>query len=120
MDARHTTAVVDNAGFSRRLKNAMDALGLKQIDVCRMTGIMPSSMNSYLKKGYIPRMATVIELARVLNVNPADLFDVGGNSSVPSAPSQEESRLLSSFRRLGDGDRKLVIRLAESLGRKNA
>lgn len=118
MNVRHAALVVDNAGFSKRLKGAMDALGLKQTDVCRMTGIMPSSMNSYLKKGYIPRMATVIELARVLNINPADLFDAGGDDNVPSAPSKEENRLLAGFRRLGDKDRELVIQLAESLGQK--
>ena len=64
-----------------RIKEAMDALGKKQADLMRETGLNRGTISRYLKGEVEPRMDAAHKLAAVLNVNEMWL----GGYDVPKA-----------------------------------
>ena len=62
------------ATISERLRCAMDARGLKQSDLVRITGIGKSSVCTYLTGEYEPKQKNIYKLAHALNVSEAWLM----------------------------------------------
>ena len=54
---------------ANRLRIAMQAIGKKQIDLVRETGIDKGSMSHYLKGRYEPKQDVIFNLAKALNVS---------------------------------------------------
>lgn len=58
-----------NAKTSDRLREAMTALGKKQADLVRETGLDRGSISSYLSGKYEPKQKAISKLAIALNVS---------------------------------------------------
>ena len=55
--------------FAERLKIAMNYRGVKQIQICRLTGIDRGTMSSYTNGKYKPKAKNVMLIANALKVN---------------------------------------------------
>lgn len=64
--------------FSRRLRMAMDKVGISQSELCKRTAIPKSAISQYLSGGFKPKQTRTAKLAEALNVSEAWLmgFDV--------------------------------------------
>lgn len=63
---------------SKRIKRALDLKGVRQSELCRITGIPKSAMSQYIKGTFEPRQDRVYLISKALNVSEAWLmgFDV--------------------------------------------
>lgn len=97
-----------------RIREALDLRGMKQADLCRMTGISKSSMSGYVSGRDDPKQDKIYAMAQVLGVNPAWLYGFSDerepreNMPVSSA----ERRMIVDFRKLDETDK---VRLLERL-----
>lgn len=55
--------------IGERLSTRMDELNLKQIDVCRMTGISKNAISNYVNNNRIPDTTSIYKLSKVLKVS---------------------------------------------------
>ena len=60
--------------FQTRLKQAMIKTGMRQIEVCRLTGISQSLLNKYLKGIADAKQGNLKKLSKALNVSPVWLM----------------------------------------------
>ena len=58
----------------KRITKALDIRGIKQVDLCKMTGIPKSSLSLYLKDAYEPKQDRIYKLAQTLGVSEAWLM----------------------------------------------
>lgn len=90
--------------FAQRLKKAMVEQGVKQAQLCEMTGISKSGISQYLSGLNIPRPATIKEIALALHI-PLEYFtgeieNENGNSNeihraVNNLPVQTAAKLMN-------------------------
>lgn len=115
---------------AERLKERMDELGLKQVDVVKLTGIDKGALSSYLSGKYEPKDKTIFKLAKVLNVNEMWLwgYDVpkerqerlsDDEITIPASMDEKASFTADIVVRLGDDDLfcesvKLLYKLEEN------
>lgn len=57
-----------------RIKDLMNMLGLKQIDICNKSGIQSSALSNYLNGTREPRMDAIIAICDAYNINPSWLI----------------------------------------------
>lgn len=83
---------------AERLREAMEARHMKQVDLVAQTGIGKSSISTYLAGEYLPKQTNLYKLAKALSVNPAWLLgeDVPMEAASPSKP------LPSNLKRISD------------------
>jgi len=79
--------------LGRNLKFFAQKNGLRQVDLCKMTGITKSTMNGYFNDYREPDVETLKLLARLLNTTVEEL--IGDNSADISALEQKNSPILS-------------------------
>lgn len=60
--------------FNKRLKQAMELRGFKQVDLVERTGIGKSSISQYLSGDYEAKQDNIFLLAKALDVDPAWLM----------------------------------------------
>ena len=101
-----------------RLKEALTIKGLKQSDLCRLTGIPKSAISQYISGAFEPKQDRVYLLSKALNVSEAWLMGL----DVPmerekNAPSESESltegeqMLIDLFRRVPEEQQQLVLQM---------
>ncbi len=74
--------------FGERLKETMQAKGLKQADLCRLTGLKSGAIAQYITKpDRDPRLSTVIKIADALDVS---IDYMAGLTDNPSGMTDEE------------------------------
>lgn len=71
-----------------RLKEAMDAAGIKQIDLAHKSGLSHSTISRYISGQVEPRQEAIIKLAKVLNVSEWWLWGY----DVPQVRSPEQKK----------------------------
>lgn len=64
--------------FAERLKMAMNYRGIKQIEVCKLTGIDRGTMSNYTNGKYKPKAKNILLIAKVLKVNAPWLLGAEG------------------------------------------
>lgn len=71
--------------FANRLRTALKLRGMKQVELCEITGLGKSSLSQYLSGEYEPRVNRVAIIANVLDVNIYWLmgFDVPMDREAP-------------------------------------
>ncbi|HIU25121.1 MAG TPA: helix-turn-helix domain-containing protein [Candidatus Copromorpha excrementigallinarum] len=76
------------ATFSERLNLVIKENNIRQVDLCRKTGIGKSAMSQYLSGSFAPKQQNLYELARALNVSEAWLmgYDVPRERTAAKAP----------------------------------
>lgn len=77
-----------------RLREAMDAVGKKQIDLAHESGLSHSTISRYLSGQVEPRQKAIIEMARVLNVSEWWLW--GYNVPMERSPKAKKMDALVS------------------------
>ncbi len=53
----------------KRIEKALMIKGMKQADLCKLTGIPKSSLSLYLKGAYEPKQDKIYKMAEALNVS---------------------------------------------------
>ena len=71
-----------------RLREAMDAAGIKQIDLAHKSGLSHSTISRYISGQVEPRQEAIIKLATVLNVSEWWLWGY----DVPQVRSPEQKK----------------------------
>lgn len=76
---------------AKRIKEAMDKKGYRQIDVCNKTGIKKPVISSYLSGKYQPKTDALLLLAECLGTNDAYLagYDVSPEPLIWNPATQE-------------------------------
>lgn len=66
------------SSFNERLKELMKVKKLKQVDICKATGISKSMLSQYINKGFDAKVSNVKKIAEAYKINPLWLmgFDV--------------------------------------------
>ena len=106
--------------FADRLREAMDAAGVKQADLVRETGLDKGAVSSYLAGKYEPKQKAVAAMARCLNVPELWLmgYDVP-KAEVPAEPEPAAEPEEPKYTK--DDVQALVIKLAApNTGKKDA
>ena len=67
--------------FANRLRTALKLRGMKQVELCEITGLGKSSLSQYLSGEYEPRVNRVAIIANVLDVN---IYWFMGEAPLPS------------------------------------
>ena len=88
------------ATISQRLREALDASGMKQADLVRETGLDRGSISSYLSGKYEPKQKAIYKMAKALNVNEAWLmgYDVTGHRTVDQKKNDQLAKLIVKMR----------------------
>ena len=104
-----------------RIKEALNMKGLKQSDLCRLTGIPKSAISQYISGAFEPKQDRIYLLSKALNVSEAWLMglDVSMEREKNAPPDSDtltegEQVLLSLFRRIPEEDQQLVLRMIRS------
>lgn len=96
-------------GFHERLVAIMDERGLKQVDICELTGLSSAQAN-HLVNGRTkdPKLSTAIKLADALGVS---LDYLAGRSSPPPPPAYADARqrrMNEAFEQMDDDGRDMA------------
>ena len=77
-----------------RLREAMNAIGKKQVDLVRETGIDKGSISNYLSGRYEPKSEAIYKLALALNVDEMWLwgYDVPPERQAEEKNSEEKEK----------------------------
>ncbi len=81
----------DVAIFGKRLKEAMQARGLKARQVAKLTGIDESRISRYVHGLYAPKRQAVFAISRALRVNPSWLLGFSDEMS-EELPEKDRAR----------------------------
>lgn len=95
--------------FHERLVAIMDARGLKQVDICELTGLSSAQAN-HLVNGRTkdPKLSTAIKIADALGVS---LDYLAGRSSPPPPPAYADARqrrMNEAFEQMDDDGRDMA------------
>lgn len=71
--------------FAQRLKSALDAAGMKQAELCRLSDISSAAMSSYYSGRYEPKADKVEAMAKALKVSPQWLMGFSENTKHPQS-----------------------------------
>lgn len=119
--------MVDDKIFSKRLNSAMIENNMKQIDLCKKTGISKSAMSQYLSNSFVPKNDKIYLLSQALGVNPAWLmgYDVERYllklENAPREPlkNNDENELLTYYRQCSIEDKEELLMIAKHKSQKN-
>jgi transcriptional regulator with XRE-family HTH domain len=93
-----------NSTTAKRLQEALDASGLKQVDLSRKTGINKGTIHNYLHGRYEPKSGAINKLAIALNVSEAWLWGY----DVPKERSEKKNNPTLEGGGLSDNRKKLM------------
>lgn len=90
-----------NATTAERLREAMQAVGKKQVDLVRETGIERGAISRYLAGKYEPKQAAINKLAVALNVSEMWLwgYDVPMQRTIEQKKNDQLAQLVVRLRR---------------------
>ena len=82
--------------FSKRLREGLDAMGMKPSELSALTGISKSSISHYLKGDWEGKQDAVLFISKVLNVSEAWLmgYDVSKERTIGHVETGEFSNLI--------------------------
>ena len=102
-----------------RIKEALTIKGLKQSDLCRLTGIPKSAISQYISGAFEPKQDRIYLLSKALNVSEAWLMGLDvpmERQIIKESPSEDsisegEKMLLDLFRRVPEEQQQLVLQM---------
>ena len=62
--------------FSNRVRDRLEDLNMTQRDLGDSIGVSPVMMSRYMNGQIIPKISTIINIAKILNCSVSDLVDV--------------------------------------------
>lgn len=109
--------------FAKRLQEALEIRGIKQVELVKKTGITKGAISSYLKGEYTPKQNNTYKIAEALNVDyewlmGKDDLRGNGNSSQEHYYLNEETRkvvqeLIEIYDSLSDVGKRDVVNFAQ-------
>lgn len=96
---------------AERLKERMNELDMKQVDVIKLTGIDKGALSSYLSGKYEPKDKTIFKLAKALNVNEMWLWGYDVPKERQERSADEEITIPASMDDKASFTADIVIRL---------
>lgn len=97
------------AEFYQRMREAMEAVGLSQSELCERTKIPKSAMSQYLSGAFKPKQERTYLIARALGVSESWLMGCDTSRERNEFPPNNEQQLLDLFRQLnGEGQQKII------------
>jgi transcriptional regulator with XRE-family HTH domain len=107
----------------KRLRQLREIKGLSQGDIERRSGLLRSYI-SRVEGGYTaPSLITLEKFAKALEIEPYQLFFQGeGKPSAPKVPEQVNlgkavKRLIKAFDSMSSTNRRLLLSMADKLGK---
>lgn len=107
-----------NCELKDRLREALDYVGMKPIELADITGIPKSMVSYYLSGKAVPRADRIYDIAKALDVSEAWLmgFDVTMEREKKVSPeelplNEGEKMLIDLFRRVPEDQQKLVLQM---------
>lgn len=98
-------------GFCERLVSILDERGLKQVDLCELTGISSAQANHLVNgRTQDPKLSTAIKIADALDVSLDYL--AGRKESKAVRMSRDESALLDNYRTAPPSGKASIERIA--------
>lgn len=97
---------------SRRIKEAMELRGMKQVELSEKSGINKPSISCYLSGKYEPKQMALYQLGRALDV--AEMWLAGYDIPMDRPPEQKENDELSDLSKrikIEKEFRQLIIRI---------
>lgn len=95
-------------GIGMRISEKMDILGLKQVDIIKITGISKTAISNYVNGNRVPDTMSIYKLSKVLNVSIEYLLT--GEETVAHNDNTDmtgdESDMIAKFRTLEYGDQR--------------
>ena len=100
----------------KRIEQALNIKGMKQADLCKISGIPKSSLSLYLKGAYEPKQDKLYKMADALNVSEMWLmgYDVPMHKeeqTIFMELTSAERIMLELFRRVPETQQKILIQL---------
>lgn len=103
------------AEFYQRMREAMEAAGLSQSELCERTKIPKSAMSQYLSGAFKPKQERTYLIARALGVSESWLMGCDTPRERNEPPPDNEQQLLDLFRQLNAEGQQIVIDCAVGL-----
>lgn len=103
--------------FKTRISELLQEHGLRQAELCRMTGIPTSLMSNYVKGKASPTLPNAQAIADAFGVTLDELVGRVAKSEV-MCETQDEEVLLKMFRELDEEDRRTIVGHVEYLHHK--
>lgn len=103
------------AEFYQRMREAMEAAGLSQSELCERTKIPKSAMSQYLSGAFKPKQERTYLIARALGVSESWLMGCDTPRERNEPPPDNEQQLLDLFRQLNGEGQQIVIDCAVGL-----
>lgn len=94
--------------FQIRINEWLEVRGLKQAELCRMTGIPTSLMSNYAKGKTSPALDNATAIANALGITLDELVGRGGH-----ALTERERELISMYRELDEADQQEIYNYTE-------
>ena len=96
------------SNIGQRISDRMNELNLKQIDICRITGISKNAMSNYVNGNRVPDTMAVYKLSKVLKVSIEWIltgeeiapFEVSDSKCELSPMTDDEVDMIIKFRKL--------------------
>lgn len=108
---------------NNRIAEALDLRGMKQIELCELTGISKSSLNAYVKQNWQPKQNAIAKMSSVLDVSEMWLagYDVPMERDLRpmiielthDSELNGANRLVAYFRALNRADKDALLNIAE-------
>ena len=99
-----------------RIKEALNMKGLKQSDLCRLTGIPKSAISQYISGAFEPKQDRIYLLSKALNVSEAWLMGLDvPMERIQNTPSESETltegeqQLLNLYRSISEDKQQMVL-----------
>lgn len=100
--------------FSDILRSLLESRGLKQADLCRMTGIDTGLMSTYMSGKKAPSLSNAILIASALNISLDELSEIRRSASEERS-NQLRNELLMYFDSLNDEGKQTAVRMVQGL-----
>lgn len=95
-----TPSTASGDGFRERLRLALNNAGLSQAEAARRMGVDSGAVSRWLTQGRLPRLESLIEIARVLGTSLDYL--VGLPNAQPPPPREVNPAVVEAVRRLAE------------------
>lgn len=97
---------------ARRLKEAMNAKGLRQQDLADLSGVSKSNISHYVNGNHVPDNVMAYKLAKVLDVDPAWLMAI---EEVPDCVMMPNNELIRTINKMDDAQLNRLLKYARKL-----
>ncbi len=104
---------VSDSELRDRIEYHMTCRNLSQNALSRASDVPQSTISTFLSKGYLPSVSTLLRICNGMNISLATLLAT--DDEAPASLSPDERRLISYYEHLTDAHRKFLVETAQNL-----